>query len=38
MGLKHECAVYGVIGTGGWPTDLNIAEIICLGLEAQQHR
>lgn len=37
-GLKHECGVFGVIATGKWPTSLDISQIICLGLEAQQHR
>lgn len=36
--MRHECAVYGAIGTGEWPTSLDVAQIICLGLEALQHR
>ncbi|XP_018336352.1 amidophosphoribosyltransferase [Agrilus planipennis] len=37
-GLKHECAVFGVIATSVWPSKLEIAQIICMGLEALQHR
>lgn len=37
-GLTHECGVFGAIGTGEWPTSLDIAQVICLGLEALQHR
>lgn len=37
-GLTHECGVFGAIGIGEWPTSLEIAQIICLGLEALQHR
>lgn len=37
-GLTHECGVFGAIGTGDWPTQLDIPQIICLGLIALQHR
>lgn len=37
-GLTHECGVFGAIGTGEWPTQLEIAQIICWGLVALQHR
>lgn len=37
-GLTHECGVFGAIGTGEWPTNLEIAQIICWGLVALQHR
>lgn len=37
-GLTHECGVFGAIGTGEWPTNLEIAQIVCWGLVALQHR
>lgn len=37
-GLTHECGVFGAIGTGDWPTNLEISQIICWGLVALQHR
>jgi len=37
-GLTHECGVFGCIATGEWPTELDIAQIIYLGLVALQHR
>ncbi|KAJ8918035.1 hypothetical protein NQ315_011491 [Exocentrus adspersus] len=37
-GLTHECGVFGAIGCGEWPTNLEIAQIICWGLVALQHR
>ncbi|KAF7268795.1 hypothetical protein GWI33_018144 [Rhynchophorus ferrugineus] len=37
-GLTHECGVFGAIGTGDWPTHLDIAQIIAWGLVALQHR
>lgn len=37
-GLTHECGVFGCIGTGEWPTSLEISQIICWGLVALQHR
>lgn len=37
-GLTHECGVFGAIGTGEWPTHLEISQIICWGLVALQHR
>lgn len=37
-GLTHECGVFGAIGCGEWPTQLEIAQIICWGLVALQHR
>ncbi|XP_060526713.1 amidophosphoribosyltransferase-like [Cylas formicarius] len=37
-GLTHECGVFGAIGTGEWPSQLEIAQIICWGLVALQHR
>ncbi|VVC92437.1 amidophosphoribosyltransferase-like isoform X2 [Leptidea sinapis] len=37
-GLTHECGVFGAIGTGEWPTQIDVAQVICLGLVALQHR
>ncbi|XP_053602057.1 amidophosphoribosyltransferase-like isoform X2 [Plodia interpunctella] len=37
-GLTHECGVFGAIGTGDWPTQVDIGQVICLGLVALQHR
>lgn len=37
-GLTHECGVFGAIGCGEWPTNLEIAQIVCWGLVALQHR
>lgn len=37
-GLTHECGVFGAIGTGEWPTHLEISQIITWGLVALQHR
>lgn len=37
-GLTHECGVFGAIATGSWPTQLDIAQTVCLGLVALQHR
>ena len=37
-GLTHECGVFGCIATGQWPTQIDVAQVICLGLVALQHR
>jgi amidophosphoribosyltransferase len=37
-GLKHECGVFGCVATGDWPTQIDVAQVICLGLVALQHR
>ncbi|CAO1392936.1 unnamed protein product [Diamesa serratosioi] len=37
-GLTHECGVFGAIATGDWPTQIDIAQMVCLGLVALQHR
>lgn len=37
-GLRHECGVFGCIGSGPWPTQIDVAQVICLGLVALQHR
>ncbi|KAJ8956377.1 hypothetical protein NQ318_015115 [Aromia moschata] len=33
-GLTHECGVFGAIGNKTWPNNSEIAQIICIGLEA----
>lgn len=37
-GLTHECGVFGAIASGEWPTQVDIAQVVCLGLVALQHR
>ncbi|XP_023018672.1 amidophosphoribosyltransferase [Leptinotarsa decemlineata] len=37
-GLTHECGVFGAIGNEHWPNNSEIAQFICIGLEALQHR
>jgi len=37
-GLTHECGVFGAIAAGDWPTQIDIAQLVCLGLVALQHR
>ncbi|CAH0600817.1 unnamed protein product [Chrysodeixis includens] len=37
-GLTHECGVFGAISTGDWPTQVDVPQVICLGLVALQHR
>lgn len=37
-GLTHECGVFGCVATGEWPTQIDVAQVICLGLVALQHR
>lgn len=37
-GLTHECGVFGCISTGDWPSQIDVAQVICLGLVALQHR
>lgn len=36
--LHHECGVFGCIAAKPWPTDIDVAQVICLGLLALQHR
>lgn len=36
--LEEKCGVFGVISNGDWPTSLDVAQIICLGLVGLQHR
>ncbi|CAH1401931.1 unnamed protein product [Nezara viridula] len=37
-GLTHECGVFGCMARGPWPTQLDVPQVICLGLIALQHR
>lgn len=37
-GLTHECGVFGCVAAGDWPTQIDVAQVICLGLVALQHR
>lgn len=37
-GMTHECGVFGCIATGDWPSQIDVAQVICLGLVALQHR
>ncbi|XP_037818364.1 amidophosphoribosyltransferase [Lucilia sericata] len=37
-GLTCECGVFAAIACGDWPTQIDIAQVICLGLVALQHR
>lgn len=37
-GLTHECGVFGCIATGEWPSQIDVAQVVCLGLIALQHR
>jgi len=36
--LEEKCGVFGVVSNGDWPTSLDVAQIICLGLVGLQHR
>ena len=36
--LVEKCGVFGCIANGEWPTDLGVANIVCLGLVGLQHR
>lgn len=37
-GMREACGLFGVVANGEWPTELDVAHIICLGLVALQHR
>ncbi|MCJ8743561.1 hypothetical protein PDJAM_G00095520 [Pangasius djambal] len=37
-GIGEECGVFGSVAAGEWPTQLEVAQIITLGLVALQHR
>lgn len=36
--LQDKCGVFACIANGDWPTNLDVAHIICLGLIGLQHR
>jgi len=36
--LQDKCGLFGCIANGEWPTNLDVAHIICLGLVGLQHR
>lgn len=36
--LQEKCGIFGAIANGDWPTNLDVAHIICLGLVGLQHR
>ena len=37
-GLTHECGLFGCVAAGEWPTQIDVPQVICLGLVALQHR
>lgn len=37
-GIGEECGVFGCVAAGEWPTHLEVAQILTLGLVALQHR
>lgn len=37
-GLREACGIFGCVASGEWPTELDVAQIVCLGLVALQHR
>ena len=37
-GLNEACGVFGCVTTGTWPTQVDVANVICLGLVGLQHR
>lgn len=37
-GIGEECGVFGCVAAGEWPTQLDVAQILTLGLVALQHR
>ncbi|XP_035214009.1 amidophosphoribosyltransferase-like [Stegodyphus dumicola] len=36
--LKEACGLFGIVASGDWPTNLDVAHIVYLGLIALQHR
>ncbi|KPM02247.1 hypothetical protein QR98_0006560 [Sarcoptes scabiei] len=36
--LQDKCGLFACIANGDWPTNLDVAHIICLGLVGLQHR
>lgn len=37
-GIGEECGVFGCVAAGEWPTQLEVAQVLTLGLTALQHR
>lgn len=37
-GIGEECGVFGCVAAGEWPTQLDVAQVLTLGLVALQHR
>ena len=37
-GLREKCGVFGCVAAGSWPTELDVANVITLGLVGLQHR
>uniref|UniRef100_A0A8C6S6B5 Amidophosphoribosyltransferase n=1 Tax=Neogobius melanostomus TaxID=47308 RepID=A0A8C6S6B5_9GOBI len=37
-GIGEECGVFGCVAAGEWPTQLEVAQVLSLGLVALQHR
>ncbi|XP_035503969.1 amidophosphoribosyltransferase [Scophthalmus maximus] len=37
-GIGEECGVFGCVSAGEWPTQLEVAQVLSLGLVALQHR
>ncbi|MBN3296000.1 PUR1 Amidophosphoribosyltransferase, partial [Amia calva] len=38
LGIGEECGVFGCVAAGEWPTQLEVAQVLTLGLVALQHR
>lgn len=36
--LREACGIFGCVASGKWPSDLDVAQIIYLGLTGLQHR
>ncbi|CDQ73959.1 unnamed protein product [Oncorhynchus mykiss] len=36
-GIGEECGVFGCVAAGEWPTQLEVAKVLTLGLVALQH-
>ena len=37
-GLREACGVFGCVASNDWPTQLDVAQLISLGLIGLQHR
>ena len=37
-GMREACGVVGCLSLGPWPTEVDMAHVVCLGLTALQHR